>query len=145
MDYSPPGSTVQGIFRARILEWVAISFSRRSSRPRDWTPVSHVVGRRFTLWATHQGLEAEKIKEANVSLEPPKKTLALLMLFKPSETRVGLLTYLEKNKDNLHLTLQGEIWTFIHRPNAVIQTKHPRSTGEGQTAGDLWKGFGKGK
>ena len=49
MDYSLPGSTVQGIFRARILEWVAISFSRRSSRPRDRTVVSHVVGRRFTV------------------------------------------------------------------------------------------------
>ena len=101
---------------------------------------------RQTLYRlSHQGLEAEKSKEANASLELPKKTVALLMLFKPSETRVGLLAYLEKNKDNLHLTLQGEIWTFIHRPNADIQTKHPRSTGEGQTAGDLWKGFGKGK
>ena len=35
-------------FPARILEWVAISFSRRSSRPRDQTQVSRVVGRRFT-------------------------------------------------------------------------------------------------
>ena len=52
MDYSLPGSSIHGIFRARILEWVAISFSRRSSRPRDWTPVSCIVGRRFTIWAT---------------------------------------------------------------------------------------------
>ena len=35
MDYSPPGFSVHGIFQARILQWVAISFSRRSSRPRD--------------------------------------------------------------------------------------------------------------
>ena len=35
MDCSLPGSTVCGLFQARILEWVAISFSRRSSRPRD--------------------------------------------------------------------------------------------------------------
>ena len=35
MDCSLPGSTIHGIFQARILEWVAISFSRRSSRPRD--------------------------------------------------------------------------------------------------------------
>ena len=35
MDCSPPGSSVHGIFQARILEWVAISFSRRSSQPRD--------------------------------------------------------------------------------------------------------------
>ena len=41
MDCSLPGSSVHGIFQARRLEWVAISFSRRSSRPRDWTRVSH--------------------------------------------------------------------------------------------------------
>ena len=39
MDYSPPGSSVPGISQARILEWVAISFSRGSSWPRDWTHV----------------------------------------------------------------------------------------------------------
>ena len=50
--YSLPGSSVHGIFQAGILEWVAISFSRRSSQPRDWTWVSHIAGRRFTIWAT---------------------------------------------------------------------------------------------
>ena len=40
MDYSLPGSSVHGIFQARILEWVAISFSRGSSQPRDGTHVS---------------------------------------------------------------------------------------------------------
>ena len=35
MDYSLPGSSVHGIFQARVMEWVAISFSRGSSRPRD--------------------------------------------------------------------------------------------------------------
>ena len=47
-----PGSTIHGIFQARILEWVAISFSRRSSWPKDWTWVSRIIGRRFTVWAT---------------------------------------------------------------------------------------------
>ena len=40
MDCSPPGSSVHGIFQARILEWCAISFSRGSSQPRDRTGVS---------------------------------------------------------------------------------------------------------
>ena len=44
MDCSPPGSSVHGIFQARILEWVAISFSRGSSRPRNWTRVSCITG-----------------------------------------------------------------------------------------------------
>ena len=54
MDCSPPGSSVHGIFQARVLEWVAIAFSRASSRPRDWTRVSPIVGRRFTVWATRE-------------------------------------------------------------------------------------------
>ena len=54
MDCSLPGSSVHGIFQARILEWVAISFSRGSSWPRDWTRVSHIVGRHFTVWATRE-------------------------------------------------------------------------------------------
>ena len=40
MDCSPPGSSIHGILQARILEWVAILFFSRSSRPRDWTCVS---------------------------------------------------------------------------------------------------------
>ena len=54
MDCSLPDSSIHGIFQARILEWAAISFSRRSSRPRDWTQVSRIVGRRFTVWATRE-------------------------------------------------------------------------------------------
>ena len=50
MDRSLPGFSVHGIFPARVLEWVAISFSRGSSQPRNRTRVSRVAGRRFTLW-----------------------------------------------------------------------------------------------
>ena len=59
MDCSLPGSSVHGIFQARILEWVAISFSRGSSRPRDQARVSHIVGRRFTVWVTREAHEAK--------------------------------------------------------------------------------------
>ena len=44
-DYSPQGSSVHGILQARILGWVAIPFSRGSSRPRDRTHVSRIAGR----------------------------------------------------------------------------------------------------
>ena len=50
MECSPPGSSVHGIFQARILEWVATSFSRRSSPPRDRIQVSCITGRLFTAW-----------------------------------------------------------------------------------------------
>ena len=53
-DCSLPGSSVHGIFQARVLEWIAISFSRGSSRPRDWSQVSRIVDRRFTIWATRE-------------------------------------------------------------------------------------------
>ena len=56
MDFSLPGSSVHGILQARILEWVAIAFSRGSSQPRDWTPVSHTAGRFFTIWTTREAL-----------------------------------------------------------------------------------------
>src|SRR5574337_21007 len=49
MDCSLPGSSIHGIFQARVLEWVAISFSRGPSRPRDGTWVSCIVDRRFTI------------------------------------------------------------------------------------------------
>jgi len=49
MDYSPPGSSVHGILQTRILEWVAVPFSRGFSRPRDRTQVSCIAGRFFTV------------------------------------------------------------------------------------------------
>ena len=49
VDCRPPGSSVHGILQARILAWVAISFSRGSSQPRDRTRVSHIAGRHFNL------------------------------------------------------------------------------------------------
>ena len=54
MDCSLPGSSLHGILQARVLEWVAISFSRGSSWPRDQTQVSCISGRRFNLWAIRE-------------------------------------------------------------------------------------------
>ena len=50
--HCPPGSSVHGILQARLLEWVASSFSRGSSWPRIRTWVSHIAGRFFTIGAT---------------------------------------------------------------------------------------------
>ena len=54
MDCSLQGSSVLGIFQARVLEWVAIFFSRRSPQPRDQTQVCLIAGRCFTVWATRE-------------------------------------------------------------------------------------------
>ena len=52
MNCSLAGSSVHGIFQARMLEWVVISFCRESSQPRDWTWVSCIAGRILSGWAT---------------------------------------------------------------------------------------------
>ena len=60
MDCSPPGFSVHGVSQARILEWVAICFSRESSPPRDWICVSHFAAGFFII-------------------EPPGKSRAFIM------------------------------------------------------------------
>ena len=65
MDCSLLGSSVHGILQARILEWVAISFSRGSSWSRNQTQVSSIAGRFFTNWAMREappnGKDQEKL------------------------------------------------------------------------------------
>ena len=72
MDCSLPGSSVHGIFQAIVLEWIVISFSRGSSQPRDWTQVSLIVDRRFTVWATR-----EVPRLIQTRMLPPKPWLSL--------------------------------------------------------------------
>ena len=71
MDCSPPGSSVHGTSQARILESVAISFSRGSSRPRDRTCISSLLYCRWILyqWATREALnvnQQETVKHTEV-------------------------------------------------------------------------------
>ena len=54
MDCSLPGFSVHGIFQARVLEWVAISFPRGSSWPRDCPRVSRIVSRCFPVWVIRE-------------------------------------------------------------------------------------------
>ena len=60
MDCSPPGSSVHGILHTRILEWVTMPSSRGPSWPRDWTQVSRITGRFFTIWATSDNWAPEQ-------------------------------------------------------------------------------------
>ena len=78
-DCSLPGSSVHGIFLARVLEWVAITFPRGSSRPRDQTRVSRIAGRVFTIWATKQTLPVGK-KRSRGKLKYLAQTTAYLYL-----------------------------------------------------------------
>ena len=62
MECSPPDSSVHGILQARIVEWVAISFSRGSSWPKVWTHASCGTDRFFTVWATRKALKVYQCK-----------------------------------------------------------------------------------
>ena len=57
IDSSPPGSPIPGILQARTLEWVAISFSKRSSQPRNWTHISYIswIGRQILYQLSQWG------------------------------------------------------------------------------------------
>ena len=56
-DGSQMGSSVHGVSQARLLEWVAISFSRGSSWPRDWTQISYIAGGLSTNQTTMEAAE----------------------------------------------------------------------------------------
>ena len=58
-DYSPPGSSVHGILLARMLEWLAVPFSRGSSHPRDQTKDFCIAGRFFTNWVTREACSVQ--------------------------------------------------------------------------------------
>ena len=75
MDCTPPGSPVHVILQTRVLEWVAISFSKGSSRPRDWTHVSHIVGRLLSVWATR---EVQQLLGLGPNLSPRGVTASLI-------------------------------------------------------------------
>ena len=68
MDCSLWGSSIHGIFQARVLEWVAISFSRRSSSPRDWTQVSRIASRCFHHLSTREAHQRWKTNKTKVTL-----------------------------------------------------------------------------
>ena len=79
MDCSLPGSSVHGIFQAIVLEWIAISFSRWSSQPRDQTRVSRIVDRRFTIWATREVLRTWEEVKISTFMGVSKKLIPDLM------------------------------------------------------------------
>ena len=66
MDCSPPGFAVHGILQVRILEWVVISYSRGSSRPRDWTHIS-CIGRQVLYPCATWEVSLERLIRSKMS------------------------------------------------------------------------------
>ena len=96
MDCSPPNSSVHGISQVRILEWVAISFSRGSSQPRDWPCISCIGRRILYRWATreaqacsrHMG-NAARSKGCPVGESTPRRSIPLC--WNPASCRYFML------------------------------------------------------
>ena len=78
MDYSPQSSFVHGILQERIMEWIAIPFSKGSSLPRDWTQMSYIAGRFFTSWTTG---EAHLYLIPNIFYHPVRKPIPIKQSF----------------------------------------------------------------
>ena len=89
VDCSPPGSSVHGLSQAKILKWVAISFSRGSSRPRDQTHISCIsfIGRWifFYPWTTREALDVLFLYFPKISpfLHPSTYHIILFKWFPP--------------------------------------------------------------
>ena len=112
IDYSPPDSSVHGISQTRILEWVAISFSRRSSRPRDRTCISCLAGGPFPT-------------------EPPRKPPMLLVQFSSvTQSCPTLCDPTNRSMPGLpvHHQLPEFTQTHVHRVSDAIQPSHPLSS-----------------
>ena len=99
MDCSLLGSSVHGIFQARTLEWVAISFSRGSSWPRDWPQVSCIAGR-VTMWVTREGRNKR---------EPGINSLTNCMALHEFPTQTGYVGILSCD---LHSPMMCSCWFF---------------------------------
>ena len=116
MDCSPPGSSVHGILKARILERVAISFSRGSSQPRDQTQVFRIAGRHFNLWAT---------REAQLELKHIEKSYSpwnSIFVIKKKSNKWCLLTDLRKVSASMKP--MGTLKPEIPSPTTIPQDWH---------------------
>ena len=86
IDCSPPGPSAHGSLQGRILEWVVIPFSRRSSWPRNWTRVSCLAGRFFMVWATRGRMDA-CVYKAESLCSAPETITALLVAYIPVQNK----------------------------------------------------------
>ena len=96
VDCSLPGSSPHGILQARILEWLAISFSRGSSQLRDRTQVFHIAGRHFNLRAIREALLIGDWNAELGSQETPRVT-GKFGLGVQNEARQRLIEFCQEN------------------------------------------------
>ena len=132
-----PLSMGMGILQARILEWVATPFSRRSSWPRDWTRVSCIAGRLFTVWAAREALPSSEYLRLLIFL------LAVLIPACDSSSPAFCVMYsaykLNRQGDNIQpWQTPFPIWNQSVVPCPVLTVAcWPASDFSGSRSGDL--------
>ena len=112
MDCILPGSSGHGILQARILEWVAISFFRGPSQPRDRTHISCFAGRFFTTEPLGKPIISHSGQFSSVA------QLCLTLCNPMNRSTPGLL---------VHHQLTEFTQTHIHQVSDAIQPSHPLS------------------
>ena len=114
VDCSLPGSSVHGILQAVILEWVVISFSRGSSRPRDRTGVSCIGGRHFKLWATRDALNCKRGGQIWLHIGSVSFTLAFVFSWLCYKLKMLPIAWNTQDGKNLQALILKYI-TLFHR------------------------------
>ena len=125
MDCSPPGSSVHGILQESLVQWVAIPFSKGSSRPRDQTQVSFIAGRFFTIWTTREASEGR-------ASNSPFKIFFRLCCNQFSSVAQLCPTLCDPTDYSMpgfpvHRQLPELAQTHVHRVSDATQTSHPLS------------------
>ena len=125
MDCSPPGSSVHGILQERLVQWVAIPFSKGSSWPRDQTQVSCIAGRFFTIWTTREASEGR-------ASNSPFKIFFRFCCNQFSSVAQSCLTLCDPTDYSMpgfpvHRQLPELAQTHVHRVSDATQTSHPLS------------------
>ena len=135
-----PGSSVNGILQARRVEWVAISFPKQSSQPRDRTQVSCSAGGFFTVWATKEVLCIQDIYIWHIW-----HTYKLLY-FQHYLSRVIYIMKIQKNCAmmtpslqwwRVHANLLSCVWLFVTRWTIA----HQASLSMGVSRQEYWSGL----
>ena len=112
MDSSPPGSSVHGILQARILEWVAMSYSMGSSQPKDQTCVSHVfcIGRQVLYHLTHQGsLDSTWLVAKTRTKHSIQGSIWTCFLREPSQTPASFWVSSDVNRPGRSYSTPGSV------------------------------------
>ena len=119
MDYRPLGCSVHGILQAKILEWVAIPFSRGSSQPRDQTLVSCTAGRLCIMWATSEAQFTPKLFMKSFQLKRGKNVQnnhVCMSLHKSLEMEI----FLKLGRRARDWIVQGKPWMWERKRASLL-------------------------